>query len=144
MSSEVSPDLNIRELSRHIYITQNEKDGAPFYSDQSHSSNCDKLSLTLYNCLQARGIPGRREYHADDRGNWHYLIAYGQVDTTPTESDIITDLNPWQWTSDARLTGPLHGPRADVMERLETAGAPDFFIALRGIQTIAMPHRLPR
>ena len=118
-------------------------DGHYPHTDMSHSNQCQLLTFDMMEALHNRGIPARREYHEDDDGRlkvWHYLLAHEDIGAEPTEKDIVTDMNPWQWTDNKSLSGHLFGPRYEVMNRLADAGAPDYFIALRGIQTITKLH----
>jgi hypothetical protein len=90
--------------------------------------------------LAKGGLIVRRELHFDENDNWHYLLAHAAIDATPTDDDIISDLNPWQWRDFGG--GILHGSRQDVMETLRTAGAPENVIALRGLHTIRAQHHI--
>ncbi len=108
------------------------------------SNQCHILSKGLHVSLTGRGIEARREYHEVDDGNvWHYVIAHTPEDAVPTEEDIITDLNPWQYMDSApgHLTY-LHGPRQEVMDILSKHDAPDYIIALRGLETVVEAHRM--
>jgi len=112
--------------------------GLPLHYDQSKGNRCDRLTADTMQALQNRGLPVRREFHQDEAGNWHYLLAHTIAEATPHEQDLISDLNPWQWRSYGG--GILHAPRQEVMEILRQRGAPEHFIALRGLETIVMQH----
>ncbi|MGK2896688.1 MAG: hypothetical protein ACSLEY_03765 [Candidatus Saccharimonadales bacterium] len=108
------------------------------------SNQCHVLTKGLLIALESCGELARREFHTIDEGKiWHYVIAHMPIDVEPTDKDIITDLNPWQFMRDTRAGGTfLHGSRLEVMDRLYQAGAPDYFIALRGLSTIAQAHKV--
>lgn len=120
-SEEINQELNLQ----------------PGYN-QTHGNRCDKLTLGVMQALQVGGFGVRRELHADAGGNWHYLLAHADIDTAPTDTDLISDLNPWQWRGYG--TGILHAPRDEVMNRLQAEGAPTFFVALRSVRSIAQAH----
>lgn len=136
-------DVLVSDLYYEINLHQNHKEGAPIYGDQSHSSNCDRLTLQMARCLLSRGLEFRREFHQDNEKYWHYVIAHAAIEATPRIDDVITDMNPWQWTTSKEYSGPLHGPRHEVMQQLLDAGAEESFVALRGIETIVTAHRMP-
>lgn len=113
------------------------------------SNQCHVLSKGLWLALDARGIRSRRELHQDDEGLWHYVVAHTPLDAQPSEDDIVTDLNPWQFMDRPPLHYTyLHESRQDLMDRLASEGAPDYFVALRGLATVVMPHtdslKIPR
>lgn len=146
---------NLEQLIRHYTYDAaqgiNELRGAR--SDQSGGNQCGLLTLAVYNnlvnhpaLLQQRTVL-KRELHQDDMGNWHYMLKLGNTQDEPTESDTIADLNPWQFNG-KKGSGILYGARADIMDTLSQNNAPDFFVALRGIETITHendtrtnPHR---
>jgi hypothetical protein len=73
-------------------------------------------------------------------GIWHFLIAHAGPEAAPSEDDLVSDLNPWQFMPERPVIGALHGPRAAVEKRLQLEGAPDWFISLRGLWTIRELH----
>lgn len=117
--------------------------GYPTPANMAGSNQCHVLSKGLWLCLDNRNIQSRREYHklAND-DPWHFVVAHTPLDAEPTEDDIITDLNPWQYMGTAipPTYSYLHGPRGEVMERLQAEGAPDYIVALRGLSTIVRSH----
>lgn len=134
-------DEMIRELAQHAGTEVNERIGAPRWQDQSAGNQCHNLTLLVMQALEYRGVETARELHRDSHGNWHYLLRHTAVDKAPTNEDLITDLNPWQWIGDfSKGKGPLHAPRSEVMQTLEESGAPDYFIALRSLTTVAKLH----
>lgn len=131
-------ERDIRDLTPQLYQAQADAMGIPIWTDMSHSHQCQPLSHHMLQALQHRGYELRRELHQDETGNWHYLLAHGDE---PADDELVTDLNPWQYTADSRLTGPLHAPRSEVMARLQQEQAPEFFVALRGLATIVKAHK---
>lgn len=135
----------MQEINHHASITVNEQLGQPYWKDQSAGNQCHALTRHALIAMEYRGIPVRRELHRD-RENWHYILAHTPEGTEPSDDDMITDFNPWQFYSldRNRFTGigkgMLHMPRAELMHKLEAEGAPDFFVALRSIQTIVKSH----
>ena len=134
-------EVTINELAPLLYEECNRSQGAPLTMDQTRGSNCDFLTLNMLDCLQNRGYELRREYHRDSNSNWHYLLAHSPIDAEPSMNDMVTDLNPWQWSTDRQYSGLLHAPRDKLMQQLSDTGAPEFFIALRGLDTIVMTHK---
>lgn len=116
----------------------NERLSFPYGTDQTAGNRCDALTLDVMTALVNRGESVRRELHVDDERRWHYLLAHRTIDEVPRDDDIVSDLNPWQWRGSGGQI--LHGHRGDVMEQLVAAGAPDFFVALRGLETISIAH----
>ncbi len=112
----------------------------PTGTDQSAGSRCDVLTRSFQLRAKANGILLRRELHRNEDGEWHYLIVHDDPESSPTEEDVITDLNPWQFSRGRIQEGPLHGPRHEVIDMLRTRGAWDRVLALRGLSTIVMPH----
>jgi hypothetical protein len=108
----------------------------------SHSNNCSHLTLSLYGLLGQRGVESRRELHQNAEGFWHYVIVHAPVDSVPSETDTITDLNPWQYITTNGHIGFLHGQRNAVEEILGKTDSPDWFISLRGLATITKAHSL--
>lgn len=134
-------DEMIRELAQHAETEVNERIGAPRWQDQSAGNQCHYLTLFVMQALECRGVEAARELHRDNHGNWHYLLRHTAIDNTPTSEDLITDLNPWQWARNfSKGKGLLHAPRSEVMQILEESGAPDYFIALRSLTTVAKTH----
>jgi hypothetical protein len=110
----------------------------PIHTNLAASNQCHVLTKGLHIALSGRNLDARREFHQDEEGIWHYLIAHHPMDSLPRDDDIITDLNPWQFMQ--KNLSPnftyLHGERGEIMDRLASEGAPDYFIALRGLATI--------
>lgn len=131
----------VNELIPSLYEERAEAMGRPAWIDLSHSHQCQPLTFDLMTALHNRGVVVRRELHKDDAGNWHYLLAHSDIDSRPSKDDIVTDVNPWQWTDDTKYKGPLHASREEVMDVLHDAGAPAFFIALRSLQTVVKSHQ---
>lgn len=115
----------------------NERMRFPYGTDQTAGNRCDVLTLDVMTALVNRGESVRRELHVDNERRWHYLLAHTAIDEVPSD-DIVSDLNPWQWRGSGGQI--LHGHRGDVMEQLAAAGAPEFFVTLRGLKTISMVH----
>lgn len=131
----------IQELALYAQVEVNEQLGAPHYTDQSAGNQCHQMTYLIEAALRSRGHEVGRELHRDDSGNWHYLLRHTPTESTPTETDLITDLNPWQWAKGlSKGRGLLHAPRHEVMETLRDAGAPDYFIALRSLTTLVKAH----
>lgn len=134
-------EKDIQSITPGLYQAQAEALGLPIWKDMSHSHQCQPLSFHMLQALQNRGHVLRRELHQDDGGNWHYLLAHTDEEAQPTDSDLVTDLNPWQYSVESRLTGPLHAPRDEVMARLREEQAPEGFVALRALETIVNAHK---
>ncbi|MEO7363949.1 MAG: hypothetical protein ABIV43_00365 [Candidatus Saccharimonadales bacterium] len=113
----------------------------PVLTDLSRNNLCHVQTSALQNHLAIAGQISRRELHQAN-GLWHYVVAHVAPEAEPTNDDLVTDPNPWQFGPSTPQTGHLHLPRGVLMERLQSAGAPDWFIALRGIQTIAQAHTM--
>ena len=112
------------------------------HTDMSRSNVCHHLTLGLLGALNGRKLPARREQHEDGEGRWHYLIAHLPTEAMPSPRDLITDLNPWQFDGRVPQRGYLHGERQEVQDILAAAGAPDWFVGLRGVATITRAHTL--
>lgn len=136
-----STEAFIAAIAPEIYREVNDHLRAPFYTDQSHGSSCDQLTILALDCFNARKEEVRREWHKDNAGNWHYLIVHEPVLAVPSMSDVVTDLNPWQYTTNRQLSGPLHMTREALMTTLREHEAPAFFVALRGLSTIYQSHK---
>ena len=134
-------ERHIQEITPGLYHAQAEAMGLPVWKDMSHSHQCQPMSFHMMQALTNRGHVLRRELHQDENGNWHYLLAHTKEDADPTEHDLVTDLNPWQYTADAKVSGPLHARRDEIMDRLRLEQAPEFFVALRGLETIVQTHK---
>lgn len=143
--SSLTPDL-VAELVPHVY----EDVGAHHMSRQVHtdlsrSNLCNPLSHTLQEVLSVRNISSRRERHHTGRTAWHFLIAASLPDTQPSETDMVVDLNPWRFEGcPPQYTGYLFGTRQAVQDILHDAGAPDWYVSLRGIETIVEKHTMTR
>jgi hypothetical protein len=128
----------VEEFARYAAEDLNESLGlAPGY-DQTKGNRCDRLTLQVAQALGQRGILLRRELHMDANEQWHYVLAHQRPDAEPTEDDLLSSLNPWQWRSYGG--GILHMPRAEMQETLVQAGAPESFVALHSLGTIVRPH----
>lgn len=105
------------------------------------SNQCHVLSKGLWIALNNRGIETRRERHVAENGDWHYLLAHSAIDSEPSDHDIITDLNPWQFMPrpDSSL-GHLHGTRAEVTGAMEARGASSHVRSLRLLSTLTLAH----
>ena len=133
-----SLERDIREIAPQLYQAQAEAMGIPAWTDMSRSHQCQPMSHHMMQALQRRDYSVRRELHQDESGNLHNLQAHGDE---PTERELLTDLNPWQYGPETNATGLLHAPRDEVMARLRQERAPEFFVALRGLETIVAAHK---
>ncbi|MBC7512233.1 hypothetical protein H7142_01055 [Candidatus Saccharibacteria bacterium] len=105
------------------------------------SNQCHVLSKGLWIALKNRGIETRRERHEAENGDWHYLIAHAPVDAEPSDEDVITDLNPWQFMDRPPLNlGYLHGTRDKVTDIMESHGASQHARSLRLLSTLSIAH----
>lgn len=117
--------------------------GLPHNYDQTRGNRCDLLTQAVMNrMLRIEGIALRRELHQDTDGNWHYILAHEPLDAEPTDTDLMSDLNPWQWGGSGR--GMVHLPRHELMDYLGEKGAPEHFIALRSTATVTKAHDVRR
>lgn len=124
--AEVSQGLNESLGLNHAY-------------DQTKGNRCDLLTqAVMQRMANLDRIVLRRELHQNDTGDWHYMLAHEPIDTEPTNNDLMSDLNPWQWSERGR--GILHMPRGELMEFLTSQGAPEHFVALRAVETIVKAH----
>jgi hypothetical protein len=125
-----------------MYSDIAEQTGRPAYTNLAQSNQCLVLTQQLYGALYNRNEVARREHHelGPEDGRYHYLIAHEPEDQVPSDDDVITDLNPWQFMPNYTASGYLHAPRSEVMQRLTDTGAPEWYVSLRGIQTIANQH----
>lgn len=130
----------VEEHTRLVSCGINEELGLPHGYDQTIGNRCDLLTYYVLALLYKDGLVARRELHFDQEKNWHFLIAHA-VTAKPSENDVISDLNPWQWRNHGG--GILHGTRNEVIKMLGTQGAPESFIALRGLETLYSPHHEP-
>jgi hypothetical protein len=112
------------------------------YTDMSRSNRCHNLTLNLFRALDGRHIEARRELHQTPEGLWHYVIVHAPTNTPPSETDVITDLTPWQFEGAPPHSGLLHAGRREAQEILATAGAPEWFVSLRGLSTIVEAHTM--
>jgi hypothetical protein len=137
--SSVSNELNT--LVPHLYKTIARDFQYPPNTNVSASNQCHVLTKGLHLTLRNQGIESRREFHRNHENIWHFIIAHTPQDAAPSNDDFITDLNPWQFMGRApKHMSFLHASRSEVMERLEHFGAPDYYIALRGLDTIVHSH----
>ena len=131
----------VNEIVRYAYEEVNEEDGRPLWHDQSKGNQCHRITYKVMSALGNRSLAVRRERHEDDIGNWHYILAHEDPESEPNEGDFMTDVNPWQWKKGfGENRGPIHAPRQELMERLQTDGAPDYVIALRSLATLEIAH----
>lgn len=139
MSAELHPLLN--ELVPVIYDVTRGQLAMPAGINMAETNQCHYLTLNLYHALEGRSLPARRESHFINQEEplWHYVIAH-EMGSIPTDEDIITDLNPWQFDAKNSHRTFLHGERGAVQEVLRHSGAPEWFISLRGLATIADTH----
>lgn len=132
----------IQDIVPEMYLEMAAQMNRPPHTNMAQSNQCHVLTRGLHNALHGRGLIARREYHSLEDGRWHYLIAHHDADTQPSDTDIITDLNPWQFMPGRTNRTFLHGERREIQEMLRDTGAPEWFISLRGIATIAKTHVL--
>ncbi|MDL2342392.1 MAG: hypothetical protein QFB87_04930 [Patescibacteria group bacterium] len=130
----------LQDVVPQIYADNIERLQLPMYSDMSRGNKCDRLTFDLHEALTSRGLPSRRELHKVADGRWHFVIAHAAVNAEPAATDLITDLTPWQVEMANRGSGFLHQDREAIMTTLQAAGAPEWFVSLRGIATIAERH----
>lgn len=128
----------INEIVPDLYEACREELGAYPYTDLSGSNQCHILTRELYTALKNRGIESRRELHQIPDGRWHFVIAHTPIDQAPSQADVITDLNPWQYNGGHN--GYLHADRLWIQKKLGYANAPAWFVSLRGVATITKPH----
>jgi hypothetical protein len=133
---------NLEELLNNIvpelYAAIIETNGLPPHFNVAQSNLCQHLSKDLVAALVTRDLSAQREYHElNDKSSWHFMVAHHDADTLPSDADIVTDLNPWQYMTQRTTDTFLHGERGQVMDILRSRGAPDWFVSLRGIHTIA-------
>ena len=136
-----SLEVVLDEIVPGLYEHRMADPRGPVYRDMSRSNQCHNLSRDLWEALQARGVPARRELHAYGP-IWHYVIAHGETGAAPMPDDEITDLNPWYFRATSWRTGYLHGTREHVMDALRQAGASELSIALHSVETIVAAHTL--
>lgn len=132
----------IADIVPDMYYDLRERLRLPLNTNMASSNQCHVLTKGLSTALSLRGIEHRREYHeTPDDDPFHFVIAHTPRDSDPSDSDLITDLNPWQFLPSASVHHTyIHAPRHELMQRLADAGAPDYFIALRGLETIVHAH----
>ena len=133
----------VEEIIPGMYENIAQTQGYPMGYNLAGSNQCHVLSKGLYLALKTRNLESRREYHRLDDDTWHYVVAHTPEDAVPTEDDIITDLNPWQYLGQrAGNLSYLHGTRQEVMDILRAHEAPDYIVSLRGLATVAKAHHL--
>lgn len=133
------------EIIPHVYESVRFKQAKPAMTDMSWSNQCHNLTYELGEALENRDVMFRRELHqSPENRTWHFVIAHANRDEEPSEDDMITDLNPWQFKPNRGQTGWLHLPRHELQATLEADGAPEYFVALRGVATITDLHYEPR
>ena len=131
---------HIRETGTVPFMSTPELDGRTLEGiDLSQSDRCHALTLDMWRIMDTAGVPARREFYYRD-GHLHFNIVHASPDALPSENDVITNLNPWQWTPDLVRTGYLHGPRHEVIQALRVAGVDEKYIALQRAETAILPH----
>ncbi len=131
----------VADIVPHLYDSVATDFHFPSGTNLAGSNQCHVLSKGLWIALNNRGIETRRERHEAQNGDWHYLLAHAPVDSEPSENDVITDLNPWQFMSrpDSSL-GHLHGTRQEVTNAMEARGASGHVRSLRLLSTLTLAH----
>lgn len=145
MSSLEVQRAAVERLVPEVYDGITQQFGFQRGKNMAGSSQCHILTRGLQIALSHAGHEVSREYHESDDGKiWHYVIAHRKHDRAPSEDDIITDLNPWQYMRGNMSPDHtfLHGPREEIMDRLRKEGAPDYFVALRSLATIKYANTL--
>ncbi|MBP9667846.1 hypothetical protein KBD87_03510 [Candidatus Saccharibacteria bacterium] len=131
-------ESEMREFAYYAGLEVNAALVLPPNHDQSNGNRCDALTHAVMQAMMNREMTFRRELHQDKEGNWHYILAHAAPKEKPTDDDLMTDMNPWQWRDFGG--GILHVPRRELMAILASEGAPVSFIALRGVETITEAH----
>jgi hypothetical protein len=130
-----------RDFIPTVYSDSIQEFGFHSSTDMSRSTKCHTMTLDLLKHLRSGGMHIRREFHRTPAGMWHYVLAHAAVGAQPSEEDVITDLNPWNYSPGGEAyTGYLQGPRYEVEASLRMAGAPEEHIALRGLSTLVAAH----
>ena len=130
------------EIVPDLYVSVAEGLGIPLRhpNEMAFSNQCEALTKALLGALVTRQrLPARREFHRPCSGDqrYHYLVAHEPKDAPPTDDDLITDLNPWQYLKDRDLRRSfLHGTRQEVMDTLREGKAPEWYIGCRSVETI--------
>lgn len=133
----------LQDIIPPMYADVANSQAIPTGVNMAQSNLCHLLTSSLFGALDARLLTARREYHEHNpTDTWHFLIAHEPVSATPSADDLITDLNPWQFAHYPIGRTYLHGTRGEVQEILRKAEAPEWFVCLRGIETIKQAHRL--
>jgi hypothetical protein len=105
------------------------------------TEDCPEISLYLSRLLLSWTHPARREMHTlPESGLTYFVVSHAKAGLEASNTDVITDLIPWNFENSSHHTGYLHGPRQDVMEILAGAGAPEEHVALRGLETLVLTH----
>ncbi len=130
----------VEQCAREVTEGLNQERNLPLNYDQTKGNLCHLLTYYAFGRLTRIGLVLRRELHIDDAANWHYLLVHDSPEIAPTDTDIVSDLNPWQWRDYG--SGILHGPRHEVINTLRENGAPENVVALRGLRTISNPHHM--
>ena len=116
------------------------------HSDISHYPEFNaRLTFSLMEILRARHIIVRREFHVDQESAASCFILadqIGEVPADPSDEDVITHVTPWGFEGADRLTGYLRGRRDEVAQLLQEAKAPEYAIALVGLETIMRPYHI--
>lgn len=131
----------VRDLSQSASTEINQALGLRPEHDQTNGNKCDLLTRYVLEALISRGFEGmvRREFHQrPDTLDWHFMLAHRGPDESPTEQDIVSDLNPWRGGTPGYRV--LHGSRDFVIEQMGKANVPADQISLRGIHTIRKLH----
>jgi hypothetical protein len=129
----------IEEIMPDLYYYERMRANLHPNTDLSHSNRCHILSIELFRALDARNIECRRELHKVNDA-WHYVVATASPTEPPSQQDLIVDPNPWQFEPTAKHSGFLYDSRINVQVKLGEAGAPEWFVGLRGIASIVEAH----
>ncbi|GEM_PF-2627456 len=140
MSSAHTHSQEVARLVPLIYEASIGEFGLHPNTDMSRSNKCHTLTKDMLLALRCEEIAVRRELHKDASGLWHYIIAHTDVETPPSDEDIITDINPWCFSGGEAYTGYLHAPRQEVMATLAAADLSAEQVSLRGLSTIVLAH----
>ena len=143
MSIEIQQVLE--QVVEPIYQEVAAAQGRPTWRTMPFSHQCDPLSRNLFEAFANRRMTARRELHTiptPDGPMWHFMVAHADPGDEPALSDLVTDLNPWQFREPTPTLSYIHATREELMSTLAEQGAPEWFVSLRGIQTIKERHTL--
>jgi hypothetical protein len=111
------------------------------FADLSRSNLCSALTDTFFRRIGGVGV--RRELLMCNKSAayWHFLIVHSLSE--PSETDVVTDLSPWQFSSDVpENTGYFHGPRLELIRRLQEADTRWQRIETVRSTSVVSPHTL--